>query len=387
MNSIFNTIKNFDYRNNYYQNILKNDDSPNEYILSKQCENDIDKLFSGVIFFDPPTLTKIPKGDGRFRKVYHFDSNTTSLLKLIAHAISEKYDYIFSNNLYSYRKNYNTKKAWNKIIKTEGIDDLYCYKVDVSSYDQAIDSKILKTTIHKHIDDVELVNLLFLILDYKKYSYNGKIYEDGPAAMTGNPLTLLFDNLYLIDYDYEIVHKCKVYCRYCDDIIMYGTLDQVKDCSVYTQNVFKELKLKFHLSRTGIFNPGEDIEYLRCTLNGSKIDVSYYFIKQVEKVVRKKIYSLLKMKRQYKMSDTFAMKCAYRLIESYYKLFEPYFYKINRTNGLKKIDRIMQDALRTVGSGKFRNGRYSISYSQLKEIGYKTLVDRYYSFDWKKKRS
>lgn len=384
MNSLFSEISNYKYRKDYCDKYLLNNVEASEYIMSKKFEKDIDLICLGRLIIEAPILKQINKVGGRYRKIYYFNNQNLSLLKIIAHALSEKYDYIFSDNLYSYRKNFSVKKVCKKIVNAKGIDDMYCCKIDASSYDQHINGDILKTIISSTIDDNDVVKFLYKILDFKKYIYNGHEYDDGPAVMTGNPLTPFFDNLYLIDYDNEIRKKAKIYYRYSDDIIMYGSLSQMEECALYTKDVFDKKGLIFNETKTKIYMPKETVRYLSLELSGSKIDFSKQYINNIKRLVKRKTHSFLKLKRQYGLSDELAMKCAFKFIESNYNFFIKLFPIVNTTNGIAKIDRIMQDAIRTVGTSKFSNGRYQIRYDQLKKLGYKTLVSEYYSFKWTK---
>lgn len=385
MNSTFRKISNIEYRKDYCEKYLLNNIEAYEYIMSNEFENDVKLICLNKKTINPPTLKLINKTGGRYRKIYHFDTKNLSLLRIVAYTLKEKYDYIFSDSLYSYRKNHSVIQACKRIVNTKGIDDLYCYKVDASSYDQHINGDILKNIISSVIDDSDIVNFLYCIIDFKKYIYKGQEYNDGPAAMTGNPLTLFFDNLYLLDYDKEIRRIANVYYRYCDDIIMYGSLSQIEKCVLYTKDTFKNIGLIFNESNTKLYKPKEKIEYLGAMLCGSKMDISNAYVNNIRKLAKIKTHSFLKIKRQYGLSDELAMKCVIKFIESNYDLFIKLFKLVNTTDGIKKIDKILQDAIRTVGSSKFSNGKYRIKYCQLQKLGYKTLVSMYYSWDWTKK--
>lgn len=47
-------------------------------------------------------------------------------------------------------------------------------------------------------------------------------------------------------------------------------------------------------------------------------------------------------------------------------------------DGLKKIDRMICDGIRTVVTGKTGKGKYSLSYQTIRAWGYRSLVNRYY---------
>ena len=59
-----------------------------------------------------------------------------------------------------------------------------------------------------------------------------------------------------------------------------------------------------------------------------------------------------------------------------------YFPVITCADGLSEIDRYMVQYLRFLKSGKHCKGNYSVTYDQLKNLGYTSLVNEYYT--WKK---
>jgi hypothetical protein len=56
------------------------------------------------------------------------------------------------------------------------------------------------------------------------------------------------------------------------------------------------------------------------------------------------------------------------------------FRVVSVDEGLREIDRMLYDMIRTVASGKKGSGRYRIRSERIREWGYKSLVNRYYRF-------
>ena len=57
-----------------------------------------------------------------------------------------------------------------------------------------------------------------------------------------------------------------------------------------------------------------------------------------------------------------------------------FFSVINTAESLREIDRYAQDCLRRLVSGKNTKARYNVRYADLKKLGYRSLVNAYYSF-------
>jgi hypothetical protein len=55
-----------------------------------------------------------------------------------------------------------------------------------------------------------------------------------------------------------------------------------------------------------------------------------------------------------------------------------FFPVINRVEGLKQIDHYMQQNLRFVATGRHNKANYRISYAQLKQLGYRSLVAEFF---------
>ena len=57
-----------------------------------------------------------------------------------------------------------------------------------------------------------------------------------------------------------------------------------------------------------------------------------------------------------------------------------FFPVINRTEGLHEIDAYLQDCLRALATGRHNKANYRVRYSDLKRIGYRSLVHEYFAF-------
>ena len=55
-----------------------------------------------------------------------------------------------------------------------------------------------------------------------------------------------------------------------------------------------------------------------------------------------------------------------------------FFPLINQTDGLKEIDHYLQQNIRYLATGKHGKANYRTDYTQLKQLGYRSLVNEYY---------
>lgn len=393
MTSIFNKISDYSYRKDYtlkyYQNEYatknrKNNEKIVSYILSDECLDDIKRISKGDIFFKAPIMNKISKGEGRYRHVFCYEYKETALLSLIVRALFDKYDYIFSDNLYSYRSSRTNYDVFKKIVSIKDIKTLYALKVDVSEYDKCIDKTTLKEIIEARIDEKEMTNFLCRFIELDKYIYKDEEYFDKQAVRAGCPLTPFLENLYLIDYDEKIISKCNSYFRFNDDILIYGTKEQIDECFLFTKDYFLKKKLILNENKIKIVSPNEEISFLGMRINGD-VDISFAIINNIKRLLTNKVHTILSFKRQLGLSDDLAMSFMLEYEKKLYPYLQLLFGRITKLDGIRKIDNIMQDCLRYVGSGKFNKKRYKIKYKTLQELGYVPLVSIYYKWEWKKK--
>ena len=55
-----------------------------------------------------------------------------------------------------------------------------------------------------------------------------------------------------------------------------------------------------------------------------------------------------------------------------------FFPIINRTEGLREIDRCLQENCRYVATGRHNKANYRLRYATLKKLGYRSLVHEFY---------
>ena len=393
MTSLFNKLCEYSYRENYIRKFFKdraaskkskNCEEIIEYILSDRCAEDIKRLSEGDIFFKPPVMKMLPKGDGAYRRVFSYDSKDRALLGMINRALFDSCDYLFSENLYSYRRGISNYDAFKKIRSIEERDKLYAYKADVKAYDACIDGGKLKEMLEEKIDDKEMAAFLCRFIEQDEYIYKGEVCLERQAVKAGSPLTPFFEDLFLTDYDEKIVSLCADYFRVNDDILIYGTKKQTEECEAFTKEFFAEKHLIINEQKSRIFQPGEEITFLGMEI-GEDLDISSSAIEDIRRVLTKKARAVLSLKRELCLSDDTAMSLMLKFEQNLYSELLLLFGRVNKTDGIRKIDSIMQDCLRIVGSGKFGRGRYRIRYKALQELGYVPLINIYYQWEWKKK--
>jgi len=151
--------------------------------------------------------------------------------RIVHHAILNILEPIFvscfTSNTYSCIKNRGIYKASKNLIKSlkDTEHTQYCLKLDIQKFYPNIDNYILKELLKNKFKDIELLNLLFEIIDSTK------------GLPIGNYTSQFFANFYLTYFDHYIKEQLKIkyYFRYCDDLVILHSNKE------YLHNLRKEI--------------------------------------------------------------------------------------------------------------------------------------------------
>lgn len=360
-----------------------------DYITNKKYKDITTKLLSNSYSFSIPYKVFINKGNSsKKRVVYKFNDDELIVLKYISYLLYD-YDNLFSNNLYSFRKDITMKDAIYK-IKELLSRDLYAYKVDISNYFNSIDKDILLNNLSKEITDKSLFNFIRDIISNDKVIYDNKILEENKGILAGCPLSAFLANYYLKDMDNYFYENDILYFRYSDDIIVFC---EDKNKLIEYSNIIKkylyDFKLYINEDKEFLYDKNDIIEFLGFSFYKECIDISSNSINKAKSRLKR---SSKKLRRQIDNNNLNIDDAVKIMIKKNDKKFYGnkreelswkywFFPVINCTSGLEIIDHYYQDCLRYLITGKHNKKNYKIvPYSKLKSLGYKSLVHEYYCF-------
>lgn len=395
-NSIFDKIKDISYRTNFiaYKNNRISDENilrfTKDYIMSDKCVTDIERLQSGDYYFSIPKIRLIPKNNSnRKRIIYRFNDDETALMRLIAYSLQDM-DYLFCDGLYSFRRGKSPKDYF--IWRKNNFFSKGCYviKADIKSYGHSLNVEILIDKIKKiFIKDYQFCEFLVWLLSRKTYIDHGKIIQGNTSGLPGCPIHSFLTNIYLSEVDDYFYNKCISYARYSDDILMYVKSEKdVKDYFKILLKMVNELKLEFNNDKTKVCKSFNSIDFLGMEISDSDIDISPISIKKIKRRMRIRAKKIVKEKHLTGMSMYDAGRLLISLnantffgIESESRMSWarwafPIITKIDR---LIELDLYNQYCIRYVMTEKWTKSQYRITYQELKNIGYKSLVRLYYS--------
>ena len=352
----------------------------------------VDRIFAGQGFSHPVKKEISKIGKQKKRVVYTFRHDENLVLKLLTHLLVREHDHLFSPNLYSFRVSSGVKKAIRKITGTAGIDGYYSYKIDISNYFNSIDIGRMMAIIETvFAGDKEFCDFAGKLLRNPFVKVDKNVIEEQKGVMAGTPIAVFFSNLYLTALDKCFDNRDDViYSRYSDDIIVFAkdkeTLEEAKS------TIFAHIdssKLAVNREKEVATLPGEEWTFLGFSYRNGVIDISNISKEKLKGKMRRKARALIRWKNRKGKEDNMAVRAFIKRFNR--KLYDSneanetnwsrwYFPVINTHKSLKEIDAYMQDCLRYTAHEKHTKARFNYRYSQMKALGYRSLVNEWHKW-------
>ena len=337
-----------------------------------------------------PTKSIISKmSSQKKRTVYKYPYNFNMMLKLLTYLTLRKYDHIYTSNLYSFRPGVCAKDAIMAICRTKDIRKMHSYKIDVSDYFNSIPVDKMCDALDKTItDDDKLLAFMKTLLKEEKVRYNDEIITEQKGIMAGTPIASFYANLYLKELDEHFKEQGVLYARYSDDIIVFA--NSADELTNYKNTILEHLKnkgLTVNPDKEVTATPEDGFTFLGVEVKNGDIDIAPASVVKLKQKMRRKARALDRWYHREGLDGTKAAAAFIRIFN--HKLLEVnedsdltwslwFFPVITTTKSLHEIDLYAQDLLRFLISGKHTKSRYNVRYEDLKELGYRSLVNEYY---------
>ena len=313
------------------------------------------------------------------------------ILKLLTYLTLRKYDYLYAPCLYSFRPGVCAKDAIMTICRSKDIRSMYSYKIDVSDYFNSIPVDMICSALDSAItDDDKLLTFMKVLLCEEKALYNGTEIIEQKGIMAGTPIASFYANLYLKGLDEIFKEKGVLYARYSDDIIVFArTEDEISEYKKLILDHLNERGLKVNPDKEEFATPEDGFTFLGVEVRNGNIDIAPASVVKLKQKMRRKARALDRWKHREGLDGTKAAAAFIRIFN--HKLLEVnedsdltwslwFFPVITTPKSLHEIDLYAQELLRFLISGKHTKARFNVRYEALKELGYKSLVNEYYSF-------
>lgn len=343
--------------------------------------------------FDPPKKTAISKmSTGKKRIVYTYAEDENWVLKLLTWLLQRKYDHLFAYNLYSFRPHKGVRDAVKRLTHAPDIRKMWTYKVDISNYFNSVPVERLLPLLRKTLEDEpEICRFLESLLTNPLVNDHGNLIPEEKGIMAGTPISTFLANLYLAHMDHYFADAGVLYARYSDDIIVFGPTEEERE--QYTVTILRflnEAGLSVNPAKEARTAPGEMWTFLGICYRDGVIDVAPISVEKLKAKMRRKARALVRWQARKGTTGINAAKAFIRVFNR--KLFENpveheltwarwYFPLINTVDSLKIIDEYSQNCIRYLATGKHTKAQYNFRYEEMKELGYVSLVNRYYKQD------
>ena len=340
-----------------------------------------------------PSRSVISKMSSRKKRtVFKYPYDFNMLLKLLTYLTLRKYDHIYSGNLYSFRPGVCAKDAIMTICRTKDIRSMYSYKIDVSDYFNSIPVDKICMALDKTVtDDDRLLAFMKALLKEERCVSGDKEERVPKGIMAGTPIASFYANLYLKELDEWFRKKGVLYARYSDDIIVFSKSgDEILEYKKVILDFLKDKGLTVNPDKEVFATPENGFTFLGVEVKNGEIDIAPASVTKLKQKMRRKARALNRWYHREGLEGTKAAAAFIRIFN--HKLLEVnedsdltwslwFFPVITTAKSLHEIDLYAQELLRFLISGKHTKARFNVRYEDLKELGYTSLVNEYYSFE------
>lgn len=371
--------------------------------ISKYEEKDLRKFISNEEYlpvvekiltnqpFPLPQLRELnKKSTNKKRIVFVFDREENYILKAVAYLLNQ-YDHLFPENLYSFRKDIGVKKAIADLVKNPHIIALYSYKVDIHDYFNSVDTDMVLTQLQTVLsNDKRLFDFICGIISEPNVRSKEEIMRCKKGIMAGIPISGFLANLYLKELDEWFAERNIIYARYSDDIIVFAeTPELIAEYEQKIKSVLAEKKLEVNRKKEYRTIPGEPWEFLGFSVAVDGIDLAAISLQKMKDKMRRKARALVRWKNR-------TGACNERAILAFIRHFNRKFYDnpkqhevtwcrwyfptITTSKSLRILDEYMVSCVRYIATGKHTKANYNLRYEEIKELGYRSLVNAYYYY-------
>lgn len=344
----------------------------------------------------PVRRTINKEGSRKKRVVYTFPGDEGIFLKFIAHGLTG-YEDRLPDSCYAFRSSVGVKEAIGRLQEDWRTGSSWCLKVDISDYFNSIDVALLLPRLDFLRErDEEVHRLLVRLLTEERVMEKGQQVREKHGVMAGTPTAPFLANLYLAEVDRFFEERGVLYLRYSDDILLFAdSREELMQRQAQLYEQLAALGLSVNPDKVSIAEPGQGFDFLGIAYRQGEIDLAANTLRKTKAKIRRKSEALRRWQRRKGVTpDKAAIALARTMNQKFYGYGDPvareedaadgftwsrwFFPLLTTDRGLKEIDACLQEYLRYTVTGRHYKGNYRISYEQLRQWGYVSLVHEYY---------
>jgi group II intron reverse transcriptase/maturase len=181
----------------------------------------------------------------------------------------------FEDVSFAYRKGRSVKHAALRIKALRDQGFRFVVEVDLVGYFDNIDHALLEDKLRKYVPDQRLLKLIMLWVHNEIYD-GEKIYSPQKGIPQGAVISPALANLFLDDFDEEIIRRGFQLVRYSDDfVILAKTSAEAQNALELTDTVMALHHLSLDEKDTGITHFEKGFKFLGLTFMGDSILVPF----------------------------------------------------------------------------------------------------------------
>ncbi|MGI6393640.1 MAG: CRISPR-associated endonuclease Cas1 [bacterium] len=242
------------------------------FLNYKQLASDITKELENKEYKPSPSKAFVIKKPFGTRIVEQFSFKENVVAKYVLSSIEKQIDKVFSDTSTGFRKGQSRNETFRKI--NEAIKDGYQFVIesDIADFFPSIETDRLEQIIFKFIPSFDLkTKKAISSIIRAPYILNGTLYERKKGVAQGSPVSPLFANLYLSEFDDYFAKKEILMIRYADDfIILLKDLSAAEELIGNSQEYLSKIGLSLKMEKTGIKKISEGFSFLGFNFNDTE---------------------------------------------------------------------------------------------------------------------
>lgn len=346
----------------------------------------IEAIEQGRYKIEPPVVQQIPKPNGKIREVFCNSQMDRVVLSVINEIYYKLYSKYIHPNCVSYQKNTGVPKIIKSLIKELDATGKG-YKADLSKYFDNVNRETVNALLDSLSTGSPVDRVVWNYYNDDHIVLNGVKTERYKSLCQGCSIGTLLANLCLKDIDEEISKLDVVYYRYSDDLLFIG-----KDAEKALETLKLMLipkGLSLNRDKVQAIDITTEFTFLGAKIKGKEVDISDESVERF----KKKIKTITKMRKGMKIKSRSTQRkmikeINYYIREAYAKStknfgWEQFFYSLINTNKtIVMLDEYVKDHLKHAYTGKWNHttNMHKTSNEQLREMGYKSMVQMYNLF-------
>lgn len=346
----------------------------------------IEAIEQGRYKIEPPVVQQIPKPNGKIREVFCNSQMDRVVLSVINEIYYKLYSKYIHPNCVSYQKNTGVPKIIKSLVKELDATGKG-YKADLSKYFDNVNRETVNALLDSLSTGSPVDRVVWNYYNDDHIVLNGVKTERYKSLCQGCSIGTLLANLCLKDIDEEISKLDVVYYRYSDDLLFIGK-DAEKALEILKQMLIPK-GLSLNRDKVQAIDITTEFTFLGAKIKGKEVDISDESVERF----KKKIKAITKMRKGMKiksrsMQRKMIKEINYYIREAYAKStknfgWEQFFYSLINTNKtIVMLDEYVKDHLKHAYTGKWNHttNMHKTSNEQLREMGYKSMVQMYNLF-------